>query len=100
MTIHYTGVLAADGTEFDSSWGRGASTSFPLGNLIQGWQEGLEGVTVGSRVVLQVPPELGYGAEGSPPTIPADADLVFVIDVLDTQAAPEAPAAPSPAPSE
>ena len=100
MTIHYTGVLASDGTEFDSSWTRDAPATFPLTNLIQGWQQGLEGVTVGSRVVLQVPPDLGYGEAGSPPTIPADADLVFVIDVLDTQAAPEAPAEPSPAPSE
>lgn len=100
VTIHYTGVLASDGTEFDSSWARGASASFALTNLIQGWQQGLEGVPVGSRVILQVPPELGYGAAGSPPTIPADADLVFVIDVLDTAPAPEAPAAPSPAPSE
>lgn len=97
VTIHYTGVLAADGTEFDSSWTRDAPATFPLTNLIQGWQQGLEGVPVGSRVVLQVPPELGYGAEGSPPTIPADADLVFVIDVLATTPAPEAP---SPAPSE
>jgi len=100
VTIHYTGVLATDGTEFDSSWSRDAAATFPLGNLIQGWQQGLEGVAVGSRVVLQVPSELGYGAAGSPPTIPADADLVFVIDVLNTQAAPEAPEAPAPAPSQ
>ena len=100
VTIHYTGVLASDGTEFDSSWSRGAAATFPLGTLIQGWQQGLEGVAVGSRVVLQVPSDLGYGTEGSPPTIPADADLVFVIDVLDTEAAPEAPSAPAPAPSQ
>lgn len=96
VTIHYSGVLAADGTPFDSSWDRGAPTSFPLGNLIQGWQEGLTGVAVGSRVVLQVPAELGYGEAGSPPTIPANAPLVFVIDVLDTAPAPEAPAEPAP----
>jgi len=100
VTIHYSGVLAADGTPFDSSWDRGAPTSFPLGNLIQGWQQGLTGVPVGSRVVLQVPAELGYGEAGSPPTIPADAPLVFVIDVLDTSAAPEAPAEPAPESSE
>lgn len=96
VTIHYSGVLAADGTPFDSSWDRGAPTSFPLANLIQGWQEGLAGVAVGSRVVLQVPAELGYGEAGSPPTIPANAPLVFVIDVLDTAATPEAPAEPAP----
>ncbi|WP_380168121.1 FKBP-type peptidyl-prolyl cis-trans isomerase [Jannaschia sp. R86511] len=100
VTIHYSGVLAADGTPFDSSWDRGAPTSFPLSNLIQGWQQGLTGVPVGSRVVLQVPAELGYGEAGSPPTIPADAPLVFVIDVLDTAAAPEAPAEPAPESSE
>lgn len=99
VTIHYTGVLAADGTQFDSSWERDAPTTFPLDNLITGWQEGLTGVQVGSRVVLQVPSELGYGPEGSPPTIPADADLVFVIDVLATQAAPPAPEAPAAEPS-
>lgn len=97
VTIHYTGVLAADGTQFDSSWERDAPTTFPLSNLIPGWQQGLAGVPVGSRVILQVPPELGYGEAGSPPTIPANADLVFVIDVLATQPAPEAPA---PEPSE
>lgn len=85
VTIHYTGVLAEDGTEFDSSWAGGAAATFPLTNLIQGWQQGLEGVPVGSRVVLQVPSDLGYGPEGSGETIPPDADLVFVIDVLATQ---------------
>lgn len=97
VTIHYTGVLSSDGTQFDSSWERGTPTTFPLSNLIPGWQQGLAGVPVGSRVILQVPPELGYGEAGSPPTIPANADLTFVIDVLATQPAPEAPA---PAPSE
>jgi peptidylprolyl isomerase len=85
VTIHYTGVLAEDGTVFDSSWEGGAAATFPLTNLIQGWQQGLEGVPVGSRVVLQVPSDLGYGEAGSGETIPPDADLVFVIDVLATQ---------------
>lgn len=85
VTIHYTGVLASDGTEFDSSWSRDAPATFPLTNLIQGWQQGLEGVAVGSRVLLQVPSDLGYGEAGSGETIPPDADLVFVIDVLATQ---------------
>lgn len=98
VTIHYTGVLAADGTEFDSSWQRAPAT-FPLTGLIQAWQEGIPGVAVGSRIVLQVPPELGYGEAGSPPTIPANADLVFVIDVLATERTPEQPSAP-PAPEQ
>ncbi|MFC5379674.1 FKBP-type peptidyl-prolyl cis-trans isomerase [Aquipuribacter nitratireducens] len=88
VTIHYEGVLASDGTVFDSSWDRGTAATFPLDNLIPAWRDGLVGVPVGSRVVMQVPPEQGYGAEGSPPTIPGDADLVFVVDVLAATAPP------------
>lgn len=82
LVVHYTGVLYDGGEVFDSSWERAEPASFPLSGVIQGWQQGLEGVPVGSRVLLVVPPELGYGAEGSPPTIPADATLVFVVDIL------------------
>ena len=82
LVVHYTGVLYDGGEVFDSSWERGEPASFPLSGVIQGWQQGLEGVPVGSRVLLVVPAELGYGAEGSPPTIPGDATLVFVVDVL------------------
>ena len=82
LVVHYTGVLLDGGEVFDSSWERGEPASFPLSGVIQGWQQGLEGVPVGSRVLLVVPAELGYGAEGSPPTIPGGAALVFVVDVL------------------
>lgn len=100
VTIHYTGVLASDGTQFDSSWERDAPTTFPLGSLIEGWQEGLAGVPVGSRVVLQVPADLAYGDQDRE-GIPAGSDLVFVIDVLGTEAGAEAPSGePSPAASE
>lgn len=95
VTIHYTGVLASDGSQFDSSWERGAPTTFPLTQLIAGWQEGLTGVPVGSRVVLQVPSELAYGDRADNEAIPPNSDLVFVIDVLATAPAPEAPEAPA-----
>ena len=65
--------------------GRGGDdTLFALakGQLIDGWVEGLQGVKVGSRVMMVIPPEQGYGKKGSPPSIPANATLVFVIDVL------------------
>lgn len=99
VTIHYTGVLASDGSQFDSSWERGTPTTFPLTQLIAGWQQGLTGVPVGSRVVLQVPPELAYGDRDDNEAIPPNSDLVFVIDVLATEPAPEAPAAPEGEPS-
>jgi peptidylprolyl isomerase len=85
VTIHYEGVLASDGSVFDSSWQRDAPTTFPLGGLIPGWQQGLEGVATGSRVVLQIPPELAYEDDDQNEAIPPNSDLVFVIDVLATQ---------------
>ncbi|NCT91802.1 FKBP-type peptidyl-prolyl cis-trans isomerase [Cellulomonas sp. APG4] len=85
VRIHYTGVLW-DGTEFDSSWGRQPLEAvIGAGQLIEGWDEGVVGQTVGSQVLLVVPPEKGYGAEGSG-TIPGDATLVFVVDILEATA--------------
>jgi FKBP-type peptidyl-prolyl cis-trans isomerase FkpA len=83
-TVHYTGWLT-DGTEFDSSVG---SQPFPVENLgqasvIQGWNEGLVGMKAGGRRILVIPPDLGYGEEGSPPTIPANATLVFEVVLLE-----------------
>ncbi|RMI13890.1 FKBP-type peptidyl-prolyl cis-trans isomerase [Cellulomonas triticagri] len=80
LTVQYSGWLW-DGTPFDSSWERGASTSFPLGNVIQGWQQGLVGQTVGSQVLLVVPPDLGYGDEDTS-SIPGGSTLIFVVDIL------------------
>jgi len=84
VLVHYTGWLW-DGTQFDSSWERGVP--FPVqnigqGNVIAGWNEGLVGQKVGSQVMLVVPPDKGYGAEGSGETIPGDSTLVFVVDIL------------------
>ena len=83
LTVHYTGWVF-DGEEFDSSWGRGAPATFSLtaGSLIEGWVQGRPGKTVGSQVLLVIPPELGYGEAGSGETIPPNSTLVFVVDIL------------------
>ncbi len=88
VKVHYTGWLL-DGTKFDSSRDRGAPTEFTVGQVIQGWNEALELMTVGARWKLTIPPALGYGARGMPPTIPADATLIFDVELLDFQSMPE-----------
>ena len=82
VTAHYTGWLT-DGTVFDSSWERDTPASFPLANVIPGWQQGLEGQAVGSQVLLVIPAELGYGEQGTANgSIPGGATLIFVVDIL------------------
>jgi peptidylprolyl isomerase len=81
VTVHYSGVLL-DGTEFDASFG-GAPATFPLDGVIPGWTEGIPGMHVGGRRLLEIPPDLAYGSTGQGP-IPPDSPLVFVVDVLDT----------------
>ncbi|MGO1630249.1 MAG: FKBP-type peptidyl-prolyl cis-trans isomerase, partial [Microbacterium sp.] len=76
----YTGVTWDERTVFDSSWDRGAAT-FEMANLIPGFTQGLTGQTVGSQVLIVVPPELGYGDQASG-AVPAGATLVFVVDIL------------------
>lgn len=80
VVVNYTGWLL-DGTQFDSSWDRGEAVSFPLSGVIEGWQKGLVGHTVGSQVLLIVPPDLGYGDQANG-QIPANSTLVFVVDIL------------------
>ncbi len=83
-TVHYVGQIYPDGKVFDESWTGGQPAQFPLtqGGLIQGFLDGLIGQPVGSRVILAIPSELGYGKEGSPPAIGPNEDLIFVVDVL------------------
>ncbi len=85
ITVHYTGWLW-DGAKFDSSWDRGESITFPIayGALIDGWVDGIVGQPVGSKLLLVVPPESGYGFRPMGP-IPAGSTLVFVIDVLEAR---------------
>jgi peptidylprolyl isomerase len=83
VTVQYDGVLFSNGTEFDASWDRGQPFSFPLGagQVIPGWDKGVAGMRVGGRRVLTIPPNLGYGPQGSGP-IPPNSTLVFVVDLL------------------
>lgn len=84
ITVNYVGVLYKTGKEFDSSWSRKQTFSTPLasGSVIPGWVQGIAGMKVGGRRELIIPPSLGYGKAGSPPTIPPNATLVFVVDLL------------------
>ncbi len=85
ITVHYSGWLW-DGAKFDSSFDRGESISFPIayGALIDGWVDGIVGQPVGSKLLLVVPPESGYGFRPMGP-IPAGSTLVFVVDVLEAR---------------
>ena len=87
VTVNYVGVLYKNGKEFDSSWSRNQpfTTSLAPGSVISGWVQGLNGMKVGGRRELIIPPSLGYGKAGSPPTIPANSTLVFVVDLLSVQ---------------
>ncbi len=89
VTVHYTGWLykatAAEnkGTKFDSSLDRGSPFSFTIGGqVIAGWNQGVPGMKVGGQRRLIIPPSLGYGSAGSPPTIPGNATLVFDVQLL------------------
>lgn len=86
VTIQYLGVSWSTGEKFDASWDRGEPATFPLGNLIGGWQEGIPGMKEGGRRVLFIPPDLGYGDQGSPPAIAPGETLIFVIDMIDSNA--------------
>jgi peptidylprolyl isomerase len=87
LIAHYEGVIWATGKVFDSSWKRSAPTGFQIGTgrVIKGWDNGLVGKRVGSRVLLVVPPADGYGAQGSTQAgIKGTDTLVFVVDILGT----------------
>jgi len=84
LTMDYVGVSYSTGKEFDSSFSAGQPFDFTLGQgaVIAGWDEGIEGMKVGGRRELIIPPDKAYGAQGSPPTIKPNETLVFVVDLL------------------
>jgi peptidylprolyl isomerase len=104
VTMQYAGTSWSTGEEFDSSWSRG-KTPFPVQNVgkagvIDGWNQGLIGMKQGGRRQIIIPPELGYGAVGSPPKIGANETLIFVVDaeqVTKNAAAPAPTSAATPA---
>jgi peptidylprolyl isomerase len=84
VTVRYVGTLFATGKQFDASWDRKPNSfDFTIGKaeVISGWDQGVPGMKVGGRRVLVIPADLAYGAAGSPPTIPANAPLIFVVDL-------------------
>lgn len=87
LKMHYTGTFQNDGTTFDSSRERGLPFEFKLGagQVIRGWDQGLQGMGVGERRKLTLPPAYAYGPRGYPPAIPPNATLVFDVELLDIQ---------------
>lgn len=96
VQVHYVGSLL-DGTEFDNSIRRGSPMEFPVTAVIEGWQDLLLEMKVGEKVKAWIPSALGYGETGAPPTIPANALLVFEVELLQVFA--EAPAGGTLAPA-
>ena len=83
--VHYVGVAASNGEEFDSSWNRGEPFTFPLGGgyVIQGWDRGVVGMKVGGRRRLVIPAHLGYGDRGAGGVIAPGETLIFVVDLVE-----------------
>ncbi|MEU1515816.1 FKBP-type peptidyl-prolyl cis-trans isomerase [Streptomyces sp. NPDC005811] len=84
VTVHYVGVSFSTGEEFDASWNRGAPFSFPLGGgrVIKGWDQGVQGMKVGGRRRLTIPPHLAYGDRSPTSAIKPGETLIFVVDLI------------------
>ncbi|NOX22476.1 MAG: FKBP-type peptidyl-prolyl cis-trans isomerase [Actinobacteria bacterium] len=83
VTVDYVGVSWSTGAEFDASWNRNEPFVFPLGagQVITGWDEGVQGMKVGGRRQLTIPPAMGYGAAGAGGVIAPNETLIFVVDL-------------------
>jgi peptidylprolyl isomerase len=85
VLAHYVGVAHSTGEEFDASWNRGEQLRFQLGvgQVIAGWDQGLQGMRVGGRRTITIPPHLGYGDRGAGSAIKGGETLIFVVDLVD-----------------
>jgi peptidylprolyl isomerase len=81
LTVHYTLMAWSTGKIIESSWSSGQPATFPLAQVVEGWQKGLPGAKVGGRRLLILPPSMGYGASGSGPIGPNET-LIFVVDII------------------
>jgi FKBP-type peptidyl-prolyl cis-trans isomerase len=88
VTVHYTLWLASNDKKIESSHDKNKPKSFRLGagQVLKGWDLGIEGMKVGGKRKLIVPPQLGYGGAGAPPSIPGNATLIFEIELLEVKA--------------
>jgi peptidylprolyl isomerase len=86
VVVHYSGYLT-NGTKFDSSVDRGEALAFAIGigQVIQGWDEGVMSMKAGGKRKLIIPPQLGYGERGAPPVIPPNAELIFDVELLEVK---------------
>lgn len=87
LHMHYRGSLKDGGAEFDNSYKRGQPLVFTLGTgqVIKGWDQGLMGICAGEKRRIVIPPHLGYGEMGSPPSIPPDSTLVFEVEAVKVE---------------
>lgn len=87
LQVHYVGVSWSTGDEFDSSWSRGEPLEFQVGKgmVIEGWDEGLQGMKVGGRRRITIPPEMAYGSQGAGGVIGPDETLIFVCDLVSVE---------------
>ena len=87
VSVHYVGVAHSTGEEFDASYNRGAPLDFRLGvgQVISGWDTGVQGMKVGGRRKLVIPPHLGYGDRGAGGAIKPGETLIFVVDLLEVR---------------